>query len=93
MKTNALITEVEKALDSIRPYLKADGGDVRVLDVDGSGKVRLELLGNCGLCPMSEMTFRAGVEESIIKAVPTITSVEAVNITSPNDPNAKLPSE
>jgi len=92
MPANPLIAEVEKALDSIRPYLKADGGDVRVLDVDDSGKVKLELLGNCGVCPMSEMTFRAGVEESIIKAVPTITSVEAINITSASDPNAKLPS-
>ena len=91
MSKSDLITEVEKALVSIRPYLEADGGDVRILDIDSDNKVTLELLGNCGLCPMSEMTFRAGVEESIKRAVPSITSVEAVNITSADDPEAKLP--
>jgi len=50
-------------------------------------------LGNCSLCPMSEMTFRAGVEEAIMRAVPSITSVEALNITAPDDPKAKLPSQ
>ena len=92
MSKHDLITEVEKALGSIRPYLEADGGDVRILDIDDSNKVTLELLGNCGLCPMSEMTFRAGVEESIKRAVPSVTSVEAVNTTSADDPKAKLPS-
>jgi len=93
MSKSTLIEEVEKALVSIRPYLVADGGDVRVLDIDDAGKVTLELLGNCGNCPMSEMTFRAGVEESIIRAVPAVTSVEAINITSPDDPGARLPSQ
>jgi len=93
MSKSTLIEEIEKALVSIRPYLVADGGDVRVLDIDDAGKVTLELLGNCGNCPMSEMTFRAGVEESIIRAVPAVTSVEAVNITSPDDPGARLPSQ
>ena len=93
MSKEVLIAEVEKALTSIRPYLEADGGDVRVLEVDENNKVTLELLGNCGNCPMSEMTFRAGVEESIKRAVPSITLVVAVNITAPDDPNAKLPSQ
>jgi Fe-S cluster biogenesis protein NfuA len=53
--------------------------------------VRLELLGSCGSCPMSAMTLRAGVEESIRKAVPEVTAVEAVNLTSYGDPHAKLP--
>ncbi|MBL0766309.1 NifU family protein [Marivirga atlantica] len=81
---------VEKALDSIRPYLEADGGNVRVLDIN-DGLVRLELLGACGNCPMSTMTLKAGVEEAIKKAVPEITAVEAINITSPDDANAQLP--
>jgi len=81
---------VEKALDSIRPYLEADGGNVRVLDIN-DGLVRLELLGACGNCPMSTMTLKAGVEEAIKKAVPEITAVEAINITKPDDANAQLP--
>ena len=83
--------KIEKALDNIRPYLEADGGDVKVLEVDENLNVVLELLGNCGSCPMSTMTLKAGVEEAIKREVPEIKSVHAVNITSPDDPNAKLP--
>ena len=86
-----LIDQVEKALDQIRPYLEADGGNVKVLDIDTDMTVKLELLGACGSCPMSTMTLKAGVEEAIKKAVPEINGVEAINITSPNDPNAKMP--
>lgn len=88
---NALIDKVELALNGIRPYLEADGGDVKILEITPEKVVRLELLGACGSCPMSSMTLRAGVEESIKRAVPEVTAVEAINITSPNDPNAKLP--
>lgn len=86
-----LLEKVEKALDTIRPYLEADGGDVKILEIDDSYNLVLELLGNCGSCPMSTMTLKAGVEEAIKREVPEIKSVHAVNITSPDDPNAKLP--
>ncbi len=81
VKSTELLTKIEKALDSIRPYLETDGGNVKVLDVTSEGVVRLELLGSCGTCPMSAMTFKAGLEEAILKASPEITRVEAVNIT------------
>ncbi|GAB4231099.1 MAG: NifU family protein [Ekhidna sp.] len=86
-----LLNKVEKALDTIRPYLEADGGDVKVLEIDQDQNLVLELMGNCGSCPMSTMTLKAGVEEAIKREVPEIKSVHAVNITSPDDPNAKLP--
>ena len=86
-----LVERVEKALDTIRPYLEADGGDVKILEVDKDMNVILELMGNCGTCPMSTMTLKAGVEEAIKREVPEIKSVHAVNVTSPDDPNAKLP--
>lgn len=86
-----LIERVEKALNNIRPYLEADGGDVKVLGIDENLNVQLELLGNCGSCPMSAMTLKAGVEEAIKREVPEIKSVYAVNLTTPDDPNAKLP--
>ncbi len=76
-----LIQKIERALDSMRPYLAADGGNVRVLDVTDDKTVRLELLGSCGSCPMSAMTFKGGLEEAILKAVPEIRKVVAVNIT------------
>lgn len=72
---------IEKALDNIRPYLHTDGGDVKLLEITETGKVKLELLGSCSSCPMSAMTMKAGIEESIRKSVPEITEVEAINAT------------
>ncbi|WP_421869208.1 NifU family protein [Marinoscillum sp.] len=91
MNTKELHQRIETALDSIRPYLEADGGNVRFLEVDSNNVVKLELLGSCGSCPMSTMTLKAGVEEAIKRVVPEIEGVEAINLTSPDDPNAKLP--
>lgn len=85
--------KVEDALQTIRPYLQADGGDVKLLDVNSEGIVSLELLGACGTCPMSTMTLKAGVEEAIKRAIPEIKAVEAINITSPDNPSAQLPSQ
>ncbi|MCU0440193.1 MAG: NifU family protein [Raineya sp.] len=77
-----LLERVEKALDNIRPYLETDGGNVKVLEITEDNVVKLELLGSCSSCPMSIMTFKAGIEEAIRKAVPEITSIQAVNITA-----------
>lgn len=76
-----LLQRVETALDNIRPYLEADGGNVKILEITEDMVVKLELLGACGSCPMSAMTLKAGVEESIKKAVPEIKEVMAVNMT------------
>lgn len=80
MGNQSLLERVEEALDTIRPYLEADGGNVRVLEIDENFVVKLELLGACGTCPMSPMTLKAGVEEAIKKAVPEIQSVVAINV-------------
>lgn len=71
--------QIEDALDTIRPYLMADGGSVRLLNVTADNVVELELLGACGSCPMSTMTLRAGIEQALKRSVPQITRVEAVN--------------
>ena len=73
---------IEQALDSIRPYLEADGGNVRVLEFTTDQVLKLEFMGACGTCPMSTMTFKAGVEEAIKKAVPEIKKIEVVNLTT-----------
>ena len=78
--TEELTQRIETSLDSIRPYLEADGGNVKVLEVLGD-TVKLEFLGACGSCRMSTMTFKAGVEEAIKRAVPEIKSVVVVNLT------------
>ncbi len=75
----ALLPEVEAALDTIRPWMITDGGNVRILELTQTGVLRLELEGACGSCPMSAMTMKAGVEEAIRRAVPAIIRVEAVN--------------
>jgi Fe-S cluster biogenesis protein NfuA len=67
------------ALDSIRPYLEADGGDVELIELTDDYKVKLELKGACKSCSMSTMTLKAGIEETIRRAVPEIIEVSAVN--------------
>ena len=73
--------KIEASLDSIRPYLKADGGDVKVSEITEDRTVKLEFVGACGSCSMSTMTFKAGVEAAIKRDVPEITSIQVVNLT------------
>ncbi|HVV54511.1 MAG TPA: NifU family protein [Mucilaginibacter sp.] len=87
----SLQEQVEEALNTIRPYLETDGGNVSVEEITPEKVVKLKLLGACGSCPMSIMTLKAGIEEAIKKAVPEITGVEALNLTDIDDPNAVLP--
>jgi Fe-S cluster biogenesis protein NfuA len=87
----SLLERVEEALNTIRPYLETDGGNVSVEEITPENVVKLKLLGSCGSCPMSIMTLKAGIEEAIKKAVPEITGVEALNLTDIDDPNAVLP--
>ena len=70
---------IEEALKSIRPYLEADGGNVELLDITEDNVVLVELQGACKSCSMSTMTMKAGIEETIKRAVPEVTKVEAVN--------------
>lgn len=80
-KHEELTQRIEASLDNIRPYLEADGGNVRILEITKDNVLKLEFMGNCGNCPMSTMTFKAGVEEAIKKAVPEIKTIEVVNLT------------
>jgi Fe-S cluster biogenesis protein NfuA len=79
-KKEEISKRIERALDSIRPYLEADGGNVRILEISKDNVLKLEFMGNCGNCPMSTMTFKAGVEEAIKRAVPELKSIEVVNL-------------
>ncbi len=69
--------KVEAALEKIRPALRADGGDVELVDVK-DGVVTVRLTGACGTCPMSTMTLRLGVERVIRKDVPEIKELVAI---------------
>lgn len=76
-----LSQRIEAALDSIRPYLVADGGNIKITEVTEDKIVRLEFVGACGNCPMSAMTFKAGVVEAIKRDVPDVKAVEVTNLT------------
>jgi Fe-S cluster biogenesis protein NfuA len=69
--------KVEATLNSIRPALQADGGDVELVNVE-NGVVSVRLTGACGSCPMSQVTLRMGVERLLRKAVPEMTELVAV---------------
>tara|TARA_B110000263_G_C15269842_1_gene492919 strand:+ start:1147 stop:1389 length:243 start_codon:yes stop_codon:yes gene_type:complete len=75
----SIIEKVENAIDEIRPYLIADGGDIKVVSVDNKNIVNLELLGSCESCPISDMTLKNGVEETIKKHAPEIKGINAIN--------------
>ncbi|SHG60080.1 Fe-S cluster biogenesis protein NfuA, 4Fe-4S-binding domain [Chryseolinea serpens] len=79
-----LTQKIESSLDSIRPYLKADGGNVKVSHVSDDHVVQLEFVGACGNCSMSTMTFKAGVEAAIKRDVPEIKAIEVINLTPVN---------
>ncbi len=71
--------DVEKILTSIRPYLQADEGDIELINITETGIVEVKLLGACSDCPLSLMTLRAGVERALMKEIPEIRRVEAIN--------------
>ena len=69
---------VNKVLQSVRPYLQADGGDVDLVQVTDDGIVEVHLIGACGSCPMAMMTLRAGIERALMREIPEVKRVEAV---------------
>jgi Fe-S cluster biogenesis protein NfuA len=77
--TAELKDKIEIALNSMRPFLQADGGDVELVDVTSDMDVHLRLLGNCSNCGMSHMTMKAGIENGLRSALPEIKNVVAVN--------------
>lgn len=73
------IDAIDRSLESVRQYLKDDGGDVEVIDITDQDVVLVRLKGACVECPQSYMTMKAGIEQTVRKAFPDITGVEAVN--------------
>jgi Fe-S cluster biogenesis protein NfuA len=69
--------KVEAALAQIRPNLVADGGDVKLMDVN-EGVVTVRLTGACSGCPMATMTLRSGIERILKEQVPEVKEVIAV---------------
>ena len=78
MKERSIEERIERSLETIRPYLRADGGDVKFVRVRPDGVLELQWVGTCLVCPMSQMTLRAGVERELLNDVPEVKRVEAV---------------
>ena len=77
--TKNMRARVERALDKVRPAMKADGGDARVVECDeASGKVSIEMLGACGGCPLSQLDFAYAIEGLIRREVPEVRDIVAV---------------
>lgn len=77
-----LTEKINDAIEQIRPFLNADGGDMELVEITDDAIVKVRLLGACSDCSMSAMTLKAGVEEAIRKVAPEIKSVEAVDMAS-----------
>lgn len=78
MNKQELHNKVETALEKIKPYLQADGGDITLVNVTEEGIVHVQLLGACGSCPMSTMTLKNGVEKALMKEIPEVKEVVQV---------------
>lgn len=73
-----LIERVNRALETIRPFLEADGGDIEVVDLTNEYELLVMMTGNCDNCQMKESTLKGGVEGTILSSVPEIKKVVAV---------------
>ena len=78
MVTEELKSNVEKALDEIRPFLQSDGGDISLISIDDDNSVKVRLEGNCVGCSVNQMTLKSGVEMTIKKHAPQIQQVISV---------------
>ncbi len=79
MTSEEIKTNVEKALEEIRPFLQSDGGDITLISIDNDNSVKVKLEGNCIGCSVNQMTLKSGVEMTIKKYAPQIEEVINVN--------------
>jgi len=75
----SITQKVEAAIEQLRPFLAADGGNMELVEVTDDAIVRVRLLGACKDCTMSEMTMKAGLEEAVKKAAPEVLRVEEIS--------------
>lgn len=75
MTADELRSNVEKALEEIRPFLQSDGGDISLISIDNENSVKVKLEGACVGCSVNQMTLKSGVEMTIKKYAPQIEEV------------------
>ena len=74
-----ILSKIEIALEEIRPFLKADGGDINLIELTDNWVVKVELVGACSSCNISMMTLKNGVEMSVKRAVPEVKEVVEIS--------------
>jgi Fe-S cluster biogenesis protein NfuA len=80
LNKEAISIKINEAIDQLRPFLHADGGDMELVEITDNGIAKVRLLGSCSDCSMSLMTLKAGLEEAVKKVAPEIIAVEAINL-------------
>ena len=80
MTSEEIKSNVEKALDEIRPFLQSDGGDISLLSIEDDKLVKVQLQGTCVGCSVNQMTLKSGVEMTIKKYAPQIEQVVNIEI-------------
>ena len=78
-KKQELLKKVDAVIEYIRPYLQADGGDVKLIDITDDLTVKVKLTGACNGCPFSMMTLKSGIESAVKEKVPELKEVIAVD--------------
>ena len=74
-----ILRKIEAALDTARPYLNTDGGNVEVVELTNDMILKIRLIGACGTCPQSYMTFKTGIETAVKQAVPEVKEIIPLN--------------
>jgi len=78
MAANLLQERVLKAIESVRPGIQADGGDIELVKIDDNNIVHIRLTGACDGCVLSTITLKQGIERIVKMLVPEVTAVEAI---------------
>jgi Fe-S cluster biogenesis protein NfuA len=77
-KREFILNNITTAINEMRPYLRADGGDVELVDLTPDNTVKVRLMGACDGCQFSVMTLKAGIEEAIRKKFPELKELIAI---------------
>ena len=75
----SLLNKVNQAIEQLRPFLHADGGDMELVEITPDFIVKVRMMGACKDCSMSAMTLKAGLEDAIKIAAPEVKAVQAVD--------------
>ncbi len=78
MPDTIILQKIEDAIDTVRPHLIADGGNVEVVEFRSDKVLVVRYTGACKMCSMSEMTLRAGISRAVMSNVPEVMEVIAI---------------